>query len=233
MSHIFPLTNYYAKEINKIIFHYIWNGRYEPIRRTTVFRPKKEGGLGIIDCLRKSKVILLNSFIRCNISEDHHNTLMYYYCYIKMHNILGMEYSVHNASLQMTPYYEIIYGLIKSVLHVPKFPIVSNKDLYRFMLPKENSLSESQFPTFNWKRIWKNFSCIIFNPNEKEIIFKHLHICLATNQRLSMLNRSTNSLCTKCTGDFVHTPIHMFYECEAVKPLFHWLLRILCYLSNF
>ena len=144
VTHIYPLTENAAKEINQILFLYIWNGRYEPICRTTVSRPRDEGGLGIINCLIKSKVIILNSFIRCNYSEDYHSPLMYYYCYMRMHNILGMEYSIHNAALSTTPYYEIIYGLIKNILHAPGFPLVSNKNLYRFMLPNENSYGEVQ-----------------------------------------------------------------------------------------
>ena len=136
VAHIYPLPKSYAKEIDKILFNYIWNGRYEPVRRNTVIRPKSEGGLGIIDCFLKSQVILLNSFIKCNINDDYHNPLMYYYCYMRMHNIIDMEYSIHNASLQTTPYYEIIYGLIRKVIHVPGFPIVSNKNLYNFIHPK-------------------------------------------------------------------------------------------------
>ena len=63
IAHTYPLTQNYAKEINKIIFLYIWNGHYEPVRRSTVFRPRKEGGLGIMNCFIKSIAIVCNSFI--------------------------------------------------------------------------------------------------------------------------------------------------------------------------
>ena len=101
------------------------------------------------------------------------------------------------------------------------------------MLPKGNSYAEEQCPTFNWNQIWKNFSDTIFNPYEKEVIFKHLHLCLATNQRLARINRSTTSLCTECDGNFEHTPLHMLYECENIRPLFLWLLRIILNVCNF
>ena len=233
VAHIYPLPRNYAKEINKIIFHYIWNGSYEPVRRSTLCRSKKDGGVGVIDCLIKSQVLLLNSFIKCNIHEDYHNPLMYYYCYTRMHNILEMQYSIHNASLITTPYYEIIYGLIQKVIHVPGFPIVSNKKLYNFILPNDNSYAEINYPTFNWKLIWKNFRSIIFNPYEKEIIFKHLHLCLATNQRLAMMRQPTTALCNNCSGNFEHTPIHIFYQCENINPIFLWMLRVLHNICNF
>ena len=67
----------------------------------------------------------------------------------------------------------------------------------------------------------------------QEIVFKHLHLCLATNQRLAMMGRSVTTRCAQCSSDMDHTPLHMFYQCEAVKPLFLWLLRVLLNISNF
>ena len=163
---------------------------------------------------------MLNTFIRCTLNDDYRNPLMYYYCFIRMQNILTMEYSIHNSAVSMTPYYELTCGLIKKILHMPGFPLVPKKTLYMFMIPKEISYGETQYPTFNWKQIWKNFSSIIFNPYEKETIFKHLHLCLATNDRLALMGRSESSKCNKCTGDWNHTALHMFYQCEFINPLF-------------
>ena len=89
-AHIYPLNEAYAKGINQIIFQYIWGGRYEPIRRTTVYRPKTEGGLAIINCLIKAKTIMLNTFLKCYTHEDYNNTLMYYYCYMRLNNIIPL-----------------------------------------------------------------------------------------------------------------------------------------------
>ena len=234
MSHVYPLPLYFAKEINKTIFPYIWNGNYEPVRRVTLFKPRCEGGLGILNCFVKSKVIMFNSFIRCNIiNDDYRNSLMFYYCYIRMNNVLAMDYSIHNAALSTTPYYELIYTFIQNNLHLPNFPSISNKNLYRFINPTEPSYAETQYPTFNWKRIWANFTSTIFSPYEKEIVFKHLHLCLATDQRLYMMNLATSSICTNCSGNLDHTPIHMFYQCEYIRPLFLWLLRVLLSICNF
>ena len=144
-----------------------------------------------------------------------------------------MDYSIHQASLSLTPYFEIIYSLIKKIIHVPGFPHVSKKGIYIHMLPKGNSYGEEHYPTFNWEQIWKNFVSIIFIPYEKEIIFKHLHLCLATNQRLTRMGRSTTSLCNKCAENHDHTPLHMFYQCENIRPLFLWLFRVLWNVCKF
>ena len=68
---------------------------------------------------------------------------------------------------------------------------------------------------------------------EKEIMFKHLHLCLATNQRLSVMDPGTLSSCTNCMGNNEHTAIHLFYECEYMMLLSQWLLRILYNVCNF
>ena len=48
-----------------------------------------------------------------------------------------------------------------------------------------------------------------------------------------MMSRSTTSACTECEGDIDQTPLHMFYQCENVRPLFLWLLRVLLNVCNF
>ena len=63
ISHIYPLQENHAKNINTILFQYIWGGCYEPVKRTTVHRAKDEGGLAVINCLLKSKAL---SYVRLN-----------------------------------------------------------------------------------------------------------------------------------------------------------------------
>ena len=47
------------------------------------------------------------------------------------------------------------------------------------------------------------------------------------------MNLNHISSCTNCLGNIEHTTLHMFYECEHVMPLFHWLLRVLHNICNF
>ena len=41
VAHIYPLTPQHAKEANKILFNYVWGASYEPIKRATIYRPKR------------------------------------------------------------------------------------------------------------------------------------------------------------------------------------------------
>ena len=82
------------------------------------------------------------------------------------------------------------------------------------MLIQEESLAESQYPTFNWQNIWDNYLNVFIHSYNKEIIYKHLHMCLATNKKLYTMNLIDSSICSKCMADREETPIHMFYQCE-------------------
>ena len=60
-----------------------------------------------------------------------------------------------------------------------------------------------------------------------------MHLCLATNKRLAMMGRTNTSLCNKCADNLEETPLHMFYHCQCIRPLFLWLLRILFNICNY
>ena len=47
------------------------------------------------------------------------------------------------------------------------------------------------------------------------------------------MNPNTSSLCTNCPDNRDQSPLHMFYLCTYVKPVFLWLLRVLLKSSNF
>ena len=233
VSHIYPLSKGLSKKINKIVFQYIWGGRYEPIRRTTVYRPKKEGGLAIVDCFSKAKTIMLSTFLKCYTHEEYRNTLMYYYCYIRLNNILPSVYSIHNSTPITTTYYNIVINDLRNILHLPGFPYTSKSNIYMNMLIKEDSLAESQYPTLNWKNIWENYLSLFIYSFDKEILYKHLHICLATNKKLFSMNLINSNKCNRCSADMEQTSLHLFYECENIKIFFMWLLRTMFYMSDF
>ena len=47
------------------------------------------------------------------------------------------------------------------------------------------------------------------------------------------MHRSETTLCNKCEDNQDHTPLHMFYHCANINPLFQWLLRVLLNVCNF
>ena len=102
-----------------------------------------------------------------------------------------------------------------------------------YILIKEVSLAESQHPTLHWKNIWENYLSLFIYSFDKEIVYKHLHICLAINKKLYSLNLINSNKCNRCTADREQTSLHLFYECVNIQALFMWLLRTIFYISDF
>ena len=58
-------------------------------------------------------------------------------------------------------------------------------------------------------------------------------MCLAIRRKLFMMNLIDSTKCDKCIGNKEETQIHMFYECDYIKPLYIWVLRCLVNCCNF
>ena len=233
LSHIYPLPGSYALDINRAVFRYIWCGRYEPIRRTTVFKPKSEGGLGLINCQIKSRILIVNSFLKCYANNEYENPLMIFYCFLKLNTVIQKNFSVHEAATVSTPYYQAIISTLNNFLQVSTFPVLNNQKIYLQLMSKEKPVVETVYPLFNWKKIWDNLCSLQINTFDKDIIYKHLHVSLATNSKLSRMDITNTSTCNLCNDDREQTALHILYECSYIAPFYQWFLIVLMYLFNF
>ena len=150
-----------------------------------------------------------------------------------MSNTIEKDFSVHDAAIISPPFYQAMLNTVDNFLNVSTFPILSTKKMYESMLPKYQPLVESLYPHFNWKKIWTNFCEIKTNPFDKDIIFKHLHVSLATRSRLAMFNITNNNACNLCNEGSEQTALHMFYECTYIAPFYQWFLKVLMQICNF
>ena len=60
-----------------------------------------------------------------------------------------------------------------------------------------------------------------------EKFFINIFICLATHNKLFVMNLVNSSVCNKCTTDSEQTPLHMLYQSEYLKPIFIWVFKCL------
>lgn len=233
VAHIYSLPENYVKALNTVLFHYIWGGKYEPIRRTTLYKPKAEGGLSVINCSAKAKTLMVNTFLKCYIHDTYRNSIMFYYCYLRLNNVLPTNYSIHNASPVTSPFYASVIATTLNILKLPRFPYTQKDKIYKSLLHEEKTLAEIQYPTMKWQKIWSNYLSIFMFSYDREIVYKHLHMVLATQTRLYTMNLVDSSKCNKCTSNREETALHLFYECDYIKPLFIWLLSCLSTSCNF
>ena len=53
VGHILPIDKTIANKITKMVFNYVWNGNYDPIKREYLYLPKDKGGLGVANVVNK------------------------------------------------------------------------------------------------------------------------------------------------------------------------------------
>ena len=231
VAHVYPLSSFYGNQINKEVFKYLWGGRYEPIKRTTVWRGKEEGGMGVFDCIAKASAIMVKSFLKLCLAEQVPCGFVLYYCYFRLCNLLPQDVIYPIVHSIPSPYYSFLIDKILKIAPHPKFPLIVKKQLYKFFIKEKEVTVETKFPLFNWRRIWSNFNGSHINLFEKDLVYKHLHEVLTVKKRLMMLNLSDTANCHICNVE--ESAIHLFYFCPKIQSTFLMLLRTIKNLCDY
>ncbi|CAL4102396.1 unnamed protein product, partial [Meganyctiphanes norvegica] len=231
-AHTYPLPTKYSKLINKEIFPFLWLAKYNPIKRDIVYQSTHTGGLNVFNVFHKSHTILTATFIKQFLNSLENDSIMKYYCALRLNPIFNIMDTPTNVSYQCPKYFENIIALVKQNIHVPKFPNITSLDIYSISLPKTLP-TVSQNRNINWKRSWKHLNFKFINIRAREIAFKLMHNILTTKMRLYQIKRSDSPLCKICK---VNEDIkHMFIDCVKVRTLFCYFekaIKRVCNISN-
>ena len=77
-AHTYPLPTKYSKLINKEIFQFLWESKYNPIKREVLYQNKYEGGLGISCVFLKAQSIFASTFLKQFLNSEENNSLIKY-----------------------------------------------------------------------------------------------------------------------------------------------------------
>ena len=229
VAHTLPLNKIFAQKIIFLIFRYLWKSNYHPIRRTTLFLPKSEGGLGIIDVFDKAAAILTATSLKESVEGRQLNL---YYCRMRLSYLLETEYYQELSYISPMFYSGVVENIRKIHKHA-KFPRIKSKEIYSALRTKSPPLVEEDYPLLHWKRIWGNVNNPIVGIREREFMFKYLHERLPTNKRLELLGIRNNGNCELCNEP--EYTMHIFYFCKGIKSSFNWFkrkLKLMCKLED-
>ena len=218
---IIPIKSVIVKRLVKCIFDYVWNGRYNPIKREYMYLPKHKGGLGIQNIENKCNSILLKSFLKMYAKENDFTKFIAYFCESRLKAILPKN--VDEISYVIHPYYNKILDLCRNVMHIEVFPILTCKIIYGVLNPEIKPAIEENFPLYRWKCIWKNIHSKLIDRYDRVVCFKFIYNVLPSKKKLYEMKITgyDNPLCVTC--NLPESNLHMFYFCSKIKSLFRFI----------
>ena len=209
IANVIPVSNDIVKRLVKLIFCFIWNGKYNPIKRENLNLPKNKGGLGIQNILNKCNSVLLKSFLRFYSKEHKFTKFVAYFCEFRLSSILPKY--VNEMEYSSPPYYNYILNLCRNVMHLKSFPVLTCKMIYNVLNPEHKSDIEESFPLYRWKIIWKNIHCKLIDKYDRVVCFKFIYNVLPTKKKLYEMKITgyDNPSCEICNTP--ESNLHMFY----------------------
>ena len=75
-AHTFPLPKKYSKLINKELFPFLWNSKYNPVQRDVIYQSRSSGGLGLFNVFHKAQSIMTSTFLIHFLESSENANLM-------------------------------------------------------------------------------------------------------------------------------------------------------------
>ena len=224
IANIIPLDKDIAKIIISSLFTYIWNGKYNPIKREYMYLPKLRGGIGLNNIQTKCNSLLLKNFLRTYTKDHHFTNFMAYYCESRLSAILPKN--VNDFTFRIPSYYQHTLDLCRIIMSLQDFPNVKCKLIYEILSKETRPKIEENFPLYNWNNIWRNVNCKYLDKYDRVVSFKFLYNVLPSKKKLHDMKviGFDDPMCTLC--NVPETNFHMFYFCSKVKSLYRFISEL-------
>ena len=202
--------------IEKTISHYMFHDQIERIKLEELYKPKEEGGLGLVNIGAKCQALLTRTSLKMVKTSPQ----MRYWVGIPLRKHIDVK---GPKSERPTDYFKEIAKLIKEVIEIPGNP--TSKSIYklytdtdhpsRIELKHENAIEQC-------RRMYSTR-----NPNLANTQFKVLSNTLPTKERLNDINprKWPDKMCNQCrtTANIVHITT----KCIKAQELWNWTRDII------
>ena len=230
-----------AQQITSNVKSWIYADQLIKPEEIVLYKPRKEGGLNMINVRYRAMAELIKSFIDTAINPRFKRNLY--------HNAL---YQWHVEEVRTipepgkSPYYsEDFYKAIKHVkdeglLRLSNMSLgMWYKVLYEKYVANEEDDNEFTFPVISrterlhpnlqWETIWPLSSSPGLDSGDSSFLFRMLHNLLTTQERLNRVlsHTVTNPNCTHCTLDVIGDQIHSLVLCPFNNGIGYWIIRCL------
>lgn len=231
------VPSHYETLLQRSSFRFIWNSKYEPVARNTLYLDFYEGGLNVPNLKLKCHSLYLSHLQK--LINNHEAKWTYFAKYWvglylrKLNPSLGSNSFPHSE--YVPPFYKICLSVFNKLLDICpdfSFDTASSKVFYKVLISDICLVPKIQkiCPTIDFKPIWRNIYQSFIDPSVRNIMFKLCHDVVFVNYYLFNKNISKDKKCPLCKN--TETVSHLFLECSTFSPLNKIVLFLLRRTSN-
>ncbi len=244
---IFDMPRVVIKEINKILFPFVWGKKREWMARTSVTQSLCLGGLGVVDVARKVSSLRAVWFRRCLTIDPHLWTVfLEYYVYAifqcPLSALLERDSIAAYRIKRLPPFYASLIRAWVSlrgrkdngVWVIPRLsgdPLPVEQLTARFgysVLSNYEHVDHRSLAKFcdlqvpvHWAQVWSSLRLWRFVRSVQDTSWLSFHGILPTADRLVRFGMNVNPAC------FCGLPedlVHLFSTCHFSRELLDWFL---------
>ena len=218
------VPSHYSVLFQRSMFSFVWNSKYEPVARNTLFLDFEEGGLKIPNLKTKFHALYL-SHLQKLICESKAKWT-YFAKYWIGFQLRKFNPSFASNNFPHSEYVPPFYTECLSALEIfhkvcpdDTFGNIQTKSFYNFLLttitvkPRILTLC----PNINFKSVWKNIYSPSIDPRVRDIMYRLSHDVAYVNYYLYYKGITKDKLCQICSK--TETVNHLFLECSVFLPL--------------
>ena len=204
-----------------------------------LYRPRKQGGLGLLSVKYKAMAVFIRSFMETAIDNK--------FIINPYHNALYKHYIEENRVVPIPPrcpyLSEEIINNIKEVKNesILNISTLSSGGWYKVLV--ENNITttlddqgrrtlkqckaEINHPHVNWEVSWRRAALNGLSSEDHSFLWKLLHNILPTQERQHRLgiNNTVSPNCNRCDQEEVDEPCHALITCSQNNEVSNWLLQ--------
>jgi hypothetical protein len=222
------------RTIEREVCKFIWGAKWDPLKRSTLYLPRAQGGIGLVNI--KIKVMSLQFNMVSKLIFDRENVPFYAFghMWLGLHLRKFKEYSFSNLyphCFENVPtFYALLISNIQNVLKLdPSFSFTDGRSAlyyYKCFLDKTKEMPKVclRNPDVDFVDVFKNLSKI--DRKIVNISFKLIHDVVPTKDFIAKRGMVVNRLCSFCRlAD--ETTEHLFWHCCFVNKCKKFLGMIL------
>ena len=249
LATVIPCPKWMRTTLDDIIFTYLWDGKYQPLARRTVYLPKERGGLGLLG-LETHSTALRTKFINKIVDKDCESKWVFLARYWigfpmgKLHPDWAFlrENNLPKLDRPIYPEYYVdclrFYERSEDVTKIPtttreiRLQILDRKYIEPLAQRAWLSLGKTDV---NWKKAWPCVYRSLATGNQQDIHYKFLHQILYTNKFCSKFKASPDhpkqhpfcDFCQRSGWERVEDVYHLFFRCKLAQQVWVQVMPVI------